>query len=400
MPLQLHKRAARLAPLLTGALVWTIHWWMVLTNAEHFFRRDLALFALPSKHYWLERVRQGALPEWTPLMSGGMPFLSDPANQTFYPLNLLLLLGDSTWSSLTWFVLGHSALSLAGFYLLARTLRIRPWIAVWGALIYTLSGYTLSITDNLNYLPATAWAPIALALYWRAIHQNMLVFAPLSGLSVGFIALGGDAVSASCLYGVMLVLAVTQKQISFRAHMQCVFIALLAGTLIACVQMVPAYPLIVESIRSAAVQGASAMSWSFPPIRGFELVQPAIIGNVQYLELASSERLYPGKGFPWAESVYVGMIPALVALASIGTRQVQLWLTLFLVAFALSLGSHLPGVPTIWSSLIAFGTQRYPEKLLLFVTLFLCIGAAVAANTQLRNLQCWWDRLSVFYRCS
>lgn len=387
-----------LPPWLSAIAVWVVHWWAVLAGGEHFFRRDLALFALPSKQFWIERARDGALPEWTPLLSGGMPFASDPANQTFYPLNLLLLLGSSVWSSLTLFILAHSALALAGFYFLARTLHATAWLAVWGALIYALSGYALSITDNLNYLPATAWLPIALAFYWRAINKSMRIYAPLAGLTIGCIILAGDVVSASCLFGLMLILAAAQRAIPVVTHLKCILVALLIATLVACVQIVPAYSLIAMLFRDAAVLGASAMTWSFPPIRGFELIQPAIVGSVQFFELFHSAKLYPKQDFPWAESVYVGLIPALVAISFIKSRQIQLWLLLLAIALALSLGRHLPVVPEIWATLIGLGTQRFPEKLLLFVTLFLCIAATVASRKHLHADVLWWDRLPLLYR--
>jgi len=67
-----------------GAL-WLAFWWPALVGDAVLYARDLLLFALPAKQYLVERLAALELPQWTPLVSGGLPFAADPANQVFYP---------------------------------------------------------------------------------------------------------------------------------------------------------------------------------------------------------------------------------------------------------------------------------------------------------------------------
>ena len=99
-----------LAPEALLPLFWAILWWPVISGRDVFFMRDLTQFAVPMKTYMLERLSSGELPLWTPYVSGGMPFLADPANQVFYPPNAVFFL---FFQIFLWFV-GHAFIPAAG----------------------------------------------------------------------------------------------------------------------------------------------------------------------------------------------------------------------------------------------------------------------------------------------
>ena len=69
--------------------VLCVQWWAIVAQSAGLFVRDVVSFAAVSKAYWAERVLAGELPLWAPHLGGGMPFLADPANQAFYPANVL-----------------------------------------------------------------------------------------------------------------------------------------------------------------------------------------------------------------------------------------------------------------------------------------------------------------------
>ncbi|MEM7250049.1 MAG: YfhO family protein [Pseudomonadota bacterium] len=379
-----------------GAGLWAMHWWRVLAEGERLFRRDLTTFTFSIKQTWLSRVESLELPQWTERIAGGMPYLADPANQTFYPLNALLLLGTDVWQSVSFFIIGHSALSILGFFILARAFGATPWLSLWGALIYGFAGYTLSITDNLNYMPAIALLPLVIGWYRRAIDADDRItnhrHAVGAGLALGAILLAGDLVSVSVVGG----LAVVQWLVDWRnvrRHLTAGALMFAIAILLAAVQLWPAVELNALSVRAQTLEVAESMPWSFPPARLAELVHPAVLGDFQALETILSSPLYPARQIPWADTVYVGLLPVLLAVAAFArphpgaahVRRVDvrwLWASVAVVLY-MSLGWHAPGAPELWRTFIALGTQRYPEKLLLVVTLLVVLLATIGAQRAL-----------------
>ncbi len=106
-------------------------WWPVVSGDAYLYIRDLSLFAAPMKHYMMARFAAGGLPMWTPYVSGGMPFLSDPSNQLLYPPNVIYFLFSPVERAMSLSVALHSLLGMCAFAGLCRVLGVSRWIAVW-----------------------------------------------------------------------------------------------------------------------------------------------------------------------------------------------------------------------------------------------------------------------------
>ncbi|HPA40971.1 MAG TPA: hypothetical protein PKV69_03075, partial [Candidatus Hydrogenedentes bacterium] len=116
-------------------------------NAELFHR------AAPAMAYGFGRLREGTLPLWCDTQLCGTPWLADPLNGVFQPLNAVFLLLPSGPGLAV-----HAFLSLflAGwlFTLFCRSLGARHVPAVTGGIVYAFGGASAAFMSR----PETAAA--------------------------------------------------------------------------------------------------------------------------------------------------------------------------------------------------------------------------------------------------
>src|SRR5512142_2465526 len=101
-----------------------LFFWRPLT-ASTFYFRDLYQLFYPKKLFLAEALRSGRLPLWDPLTNGGQPFLENPANTAFHPLNALFVF-VSPLAAFNLLIVLEFVLCAAGAYLLARSQKLSP----------------------------------------------------------------------------------------------------------------------------------------------------------------------------------------------------------------------------------------------------------------------------------
>jgi hypothetical protein len=382
-------------------MVWSVFWWPVVSGEQLLFVRDLNLFAAPGKHYLMERLHGGGFPHWTSLMSAGMPFFADVSNQVLYPLNLVFLASPSIQQGLTWFVIAHSLLALTGAYVLSRAMELRRGVALWASLMYGLSGYVLSMSDNINYLPACAWVPLGLAAVLHGTRANPARWIVATAACVVCLVLAGDALNAVILLAVAVLLCV---KMSFRVravpHRSSVVLlpvaAAFLAALLTAVQTLPTVELSALSVRQAGLTIEDLGHWSFPPRRMLEFVQPFFFGAYYPAGEFLGAELYGSRAEAWANSVYLGPVTVLLALLAMSwkPRVAWPWALVAVSCLLLSFGRNLPGFETLVDVLPVVGTQRFPEKLIFWVTLCSCLLAGIGADAAAPRLESWGARLS------
>ena len=397
-------------PLVVIGGFWLVFWWPVVWGREQLFVRDLTLFALPAKHYILERFAALELPMWTAKVSAGMPFFADLSNQVLYPGNLLVALAPDLETGLSWFVVVHGVGASVGCYALSRSLGLSRAVSLWTSLTYGMSGYVLSISDNVNYLPAVAWVPAGLAAFVRGLSPSpdghikwrcmiaaasclaMLVLAgdtfnaPVFGFAAGLIALFRVSRDARRAPGFEPQSAAVQP--FSMVAVQLIGVGTLAAGLCA-IQILPAFDLLELSVRGAGVPLERRGVWSFPPQRVLELVQPFLFGTRLPAADFLAPQLYPTKFVPWADSVYIGLIPVLMAITTLGwsRRAGAPWWILGATAIALGIGQHASYFGPLTDIVPFLDSHRYPEKWLYWVTLSLCMLAGLGAQALLNKLR-------------
>ena len=71
-----------------------------------------------AQNHLSEMLRAGRLPQWTPYVFSGMPFLADPQLGAWYPLNWPFSLAGMTPRAIEWQLALHCLLAAMGGYLL------------------------------------------------------------------------------------------------------------------------------------------------------------------------------------------------------------------------------------------------------------------------------------------
>jgi hypothetical protein len=373
-----------LLPLAGGAALLVALAGGLLSPGRFLATRDVVQLHLPLRTSFAALLDFG-LPEWNRWISGGQPILSDPGYAAFYPL-VWLTLPLPPASGISAYVLLHLSLAFAGGWLLLRQLGCRPWTAAFGATAFTAGGVVVSFAAALPLLAGAAWLPWTLlaaagasgagdpntARRWRLVLAAVLALTLLSGEPV--MALCGGLAAAAQLV-VRRPAAATLRGLSQLAS------AVVLATLLAAVQLIPAFGQFARSARAGGLSADQSMSWSSPPARGLELLLPRPFGD----PARADEGLWFGWGihdqdFPLAASLYPGLAVALLALAGLAARPIPYrgaWLLMAGGGTLLALGRHSPLYPLLHRLLPPFDSLRYPEKFLLLVAAALAFAAAL-----------------------
>jgi hypothetical protein len=372
--------------------------WPVITGEQQYYIRDLTFYALPLKTFMLERLSHGHFPWWTPHLSAGMPFFADASHQVLYPLNLIFAVTPNVVQGISWFVLVHQWLCMPAFYALGRASKLSQWVSLWTSVLWGLSGYVVSISDNVNYLPATVWAPLGLAGFLWAMRSSFaLVRWILPAGCLALMLLAGDLMNPMVLSLLLISWAII-RTVKHRTWSHWLGIGACLGLccLLAAVQLLPTLELASLSSRQAPLALSEVTLWSFPFQRLIELITPFFYGSkyptgfgLEAFGLGEATRgphflgmfLYPEFREPWADSVYVGAIPVGLSFLALVFRKNLLafqqgycWLAaaLLLGSLGLAFGHFMPYTPWLLNALPMLQLHRYPEKYVFWVTLALC----------------------------
>lgn len=354
------RRGDKIAIAILAALV-TLLFLDVILGANSLYVRDLALYYYPAKHVLRDIVLGGDFPSWNPFFSAGQPLAANPEHEVFYPLTWLILL-PSFHLGFHWLIVLHLYIAAVAMYAFLRSLDLEPPASFFGALSFVFGGVCLSYLNLLPYLFIVAWLPLTCLFTRRfVLHGRKRDFA-LATFFLGLQLLIGEP-STILQTGLLLgIYALARRSIPRVA------IIILAALLLASVQLIPAVDHAAQSVRARGFNYESVTSWSMPPARLGELLQPNLLGH----QLLNEKRvywgsiLYPGRGFPFLHTIYPGLLITALMIAGLFAR-VRGWrLTLVLLATSvvLALGAHTP----LWRWLYDAGllrSFRYPEKFIL-----------------------------------
>ena len=360
-------------------------WWPVLSGEERLFVRDLTVFAEPARQYLFERVLAGELPLWAPWQGGGAPFLADVAVQALYPPSYLGLLGRDAGHGLGFSIACHAIAAPFAAHGLLRALGIDLRVTIGCALLYALSGYAVSITENVTYMPAVVWLPLFGASFAHCGGRGR-GWVVVAAVCLAMIILAGDIVGAVTAIGLGAAIGVSgggtwvhEKRL-LQTGVMLGFVSV-AALGITSVQWLPALELTALSVRGEGVPLSEALIWTLPIARIVEIVQPFVFGSMYRAEFLSPE-LYPVREGPWAESIYLGWITVGLAIAALWRSPRVAWpyAALAGMMLVLALGDQTGLHSLIFSHIPALSSVRFPEKWLLGLTLAMCILAARGAH--------------------
>lgn len=330
----------------------------------------------------------GSIPQWSPYLFGGMPFVANTAHgDTFYPTFLLRLVLPVDAGMALGFLI-HIVLAGSFAFLFFRTIGLSWAAAFVGGAAYLFSGQIVSLVSpgHDGKLFVSALLPLALLFLHRAVTTGAWRSYIFFGVAVGFALLSPHVqmtyylLMAAGFYWLYLVFLHDPKarpEPWWRSAL--LFAAGLAtGFALSAVQTFPFAEYIQFSPRGAGGGSSTgweyAVGWSMPPEEILNTLWPRFSGILEQ---------YWGRNPFKLHSEYVGVATFILAtFAFVGKGGNRLrWFFAFLAAYgtAFAFGGYTPFYHLPYSLLPGIKLTRVPS-MIFFLTAF-AVAALAAIGT-------------------
>ena len=350
---------------LVAMILWFNHE-MILTGKIPFFR-DLGLMFYPMRFSLAESFRSGELPLWDRHVGMGFPMMANFQSGAFYVPNLLFLLLPF-FSAIRAIFLFHYLVAAIGAYLLCRRWKYPSYLAVVGALLFTLGGTVVSLSNLLNHFQAAVWLPWVLFFWERCLQRQSWKNITVLTLVVLLQFLAGSPE----LYAMTMVLVLLDgarcRALASRPSYSRGLILLLTVNLLtiglAMVQVLPTLELLQESRRAKfSLPFQLAASWSLRPsqlLNLFFLDREVVAERLNAMEILFEPTL------PFFVSYYMGAF-ALIGLCLwfyySSWQEKGVLLAFVIMSLILAFGEHTPLYAVLFRYVPGMSLFRFPEKL-------------------------------------
>ncbi|MGZ8450694.1 MAG: YfhO family protein [Candidatus Binatia bacterium] len=328
--------------------------------------RDLTNYFYPLRYSLYESYRAGELPLWDRHFAQGFPNLAGFQSAAFYPPHLVFLVLSFLQSIRALFIF-HFLIAAIGTYCLMRNWNYTRDLAIVGALLFTIGGVIVSLTNLLNHFQSAVWLP------WLIVVWERLLITPRWNSFLCFIFVAALQLLAGSpeLYAMSMSLAVlhafwirdSRSEVSYGRIVGLVVAGNVVLLAVIMAQALPTLELLIQSRRGLSIPQSEALMWSF---------QPSSLLNLFFLdkeiepEISAGMRFYFTRKAPFLLSSYLG-IAVLFGIALwfyYGGRREKLILTgLSLGTLALALGSNALIYPFLLKHFPVLTAVRFPEKL-------------------------------------
>lgn len=400
----MRPRTKHAAPLALAVAAATAPALAILLRGGTLAWRDSARLFEPLRPLIADSLRHARLPLWNPHESLGVPLFAQLMHGVLHPVSVAAAF-LAPRDGIDPLLVAHIAVAAAGSYLLAVVLGARPWAALAAGLAFGMSGYVLGLTSNLQYLAAGASAPWAIAgIVWGTRGRAARIAVAAAGVSV--LHLAGDPQWTIAAVGLSAVLVTV---LGGPGALRRALAAVIVGTLLAGLQLFPAWEYFAETGRASGLPLPERTEWSFPLARLVELVCPGLFAGragVTFDDPVFGWLGGPGYGgelMAFLPAVTVGAATLALAVASVRSSRLALALgasaALFLWA---SLGAAA-GADQVLHHVPVWGAFRYPEKLIgpftLCVASLAALGCDRLASTAAGDRRFSWGVLAASAAC-
>ncbi len=355
---------------------------------------------IPWRHYAWTMLREGIFPLWNPLNGLGAPLLANYQLALFYPPSLPLFLLDELWgpAGLAWgftlLVPLHLAWGALGVVRLMRQLGVRQRGQIVSGLAFGMGGYLVARGSFYPMIWAAVWLPWILTGIERLLTSKSKVEGMRAGLRlalhIAMLLLAGHAQVAwyALLFAGLWALVRGWQRGRWKISLSAaVIFAICSGfaVLLTAAQLIPTFEYLIQSQRALAYDYATAMVYSFSPLRLLGFLIPDLFGNPGYGD-------FYGYATYWEDAVYIGLIPFILALTTIPLlfwKKVQsdgfrgltwfLWLTT-ISGIMLALGSNTPIYPWLYRNIPTFEMFQAPARWMVWPIFSLALLAGFAAD--------------------
>ncbi len=380
----------------------------VLFTGKALFWGTPALQFIPWWQWAFDTLLSGHLPLWNPLVGMGAPLIANYQSALFYPPNWIFFLfyvgGGITalaWSQALVVVL-HLIWAGMGMVQVIRRLELGRLAQTIGGLAFSLSGYLITRAWFASVITTVAWLPWVLVLSFDLVHRKRPRRTLLKlGFIIGLQLLAGHAQTTWytwLLAGLWIGFWSWQnpqqlEQYKFGRlkvvgrNWVLLGVAVLLGLGLAAIQLIPTAEYLMQSQRSTAVDYELAMGYSFWPWRFVGLLAPNFFGSQALGD-------YWGYGSFWEDAIYIGLIPILLALATLRNGLfsskknsnlphkshqpypvgfIRFLLTVIIIAFIFALGDNTVIFPWLYKNVPTFSMFRSPTRFSIWAVFALAV---------------------------
>jgi len=407
----------------------------VLLTGKALFWGTPATQFVPWWKWSFDVLLSGHLPLWNPLVGMGAPLIANYQSALFYPPNLVYflfyLLGGI--SSLAWsqalVLTGHLIFAAVGMSILTRRLGFGKLAQTVSGLAFGLSGYYVAHAWFSSLNAAIAWFPWILLISLEMIIGKKKSTSRIKlGLVLGLQLLAGHAQTSwySWLF-ITLWVGFWTWQVNLNGGLDTIqriskvikswgylALSIILGVGIAAIQLLPTAEYLLQSQRASSASFESTMTYSLWPWRLLGLIAPNLFGSP-----VTSD--FWGYGNYWEDSLYIGVLPFILAvgillkrknfaqgklftqkkgnkilhLRSKITRLRFFLVVIILLSVLLALGKNTPIFPWLYHNIPTFNMFRAPTRFSIWMIFSLTLLAGIGIENWNRpeGRGLYWTRL-------
>ncbi len=350
----------------------------VLFSKIIFIERDLSVFFIPPKVLWVELVKSFQFPLWNAYNYSGIPLLATLQPGVFYPPHVLYLFlpFNIVWN---WMIILHFFFAgvTTGFFL--RYCKASKTASFIGSVIFTLSGYLMSVHNLLPHLFSVSWFPLVIMYYLKYFDDKKNKYLVYTAFSITMQFLAGAPEIVIMTLFVLIIITIslnffTEDAVSsdvvntmwevVKTRVIAISLVLLLFILFSSIQLLPFYELKTNSIRANGLSYDEAIVWSFAWKDFIQFFLPDFYGYH-----LNTQKYWQNQS--WLKTLYLGVIPFILSSFYFASKDRRKWIFLMLIviSFLFALGGNTPLYKLLYR-IPPFSSVRYPVKFL-FVFFFI-----------------------------
>lgn len=302
---------------------------------------DTVRQVFPWKYLAIKQFKSGIWPLWNPTQLSGTPLAAEFLTGAFYPLNIIFIFSSFEW--------GYALLNILQIYLIfittyffLKSLRLSTFSALFGASVFSLSGFIAGFFSIGVMGHALLWTPLSLFAINKIFKTKKAVWLILLSISISLTALASHM--QILLYSVVLMVFYTIYKFTDKYDKKSLrhsLIGIVSGISLAAIQILPTLELLRNSARINNYGASGSLNL---PIHNLLLfLAPDFLGN------PGKQNYFGFLSYYHEYSFYVGVTTLLLVTIALGhikkNKEVLFWFGIFLFTLILTTDnfiSHLP----------------------------------------------------------
>lgn len=334
---------------------------------------------LPFKSILSESLKKNQWPVWTPYLANGFPILAEGQMGTFYLPNLILFKFLPLVQSYNISLVLSYLLIFWGTFLFLREFSHSKVPSLFGAIIFTFSGFFSVHLNHFNLLQAASLMPWLFWSYLRLlkkpIYKNMVLSAFFASQQIftGHFYMVLITYVGIALFWFYYLLSMKGNILSTKNLKRYLLflLSLFVSLMLSAIQLMPTIELWRNSNRAGGLDFTSVTSFPYPVKHLITFLFPYFFGS-------PASGTYPAFssdwGIFWENTAYLGWLPVifcLMALFLLKNIKIRIGFGLLIVSLLLVLGKDSP-LYFIFS-FFPFNLFRVPSRYLLLTAFSITI---------------------------